>query len=714
MHFQGPSRPGKFKAGNVRRNSTEPASKCSRGLLSIGILFFMICCGCDPVAPASSPASSPAKSPTFQNENEPPENLSVFKVALPDLLPFPEALPAAAEDLSPPRFLGLRQLIAGDGELILSWSMAIDDVSTAKQIRYQIFTADRSGKQDFSAPPIFTTAPGALSCRLTDLENSRTIHVVVRAEDATGKVDTNEIEWSATPNPVLFVDGSVARSGSGQHPISALKTIDEAIGAAIGMPGVNVYIAEGTYDEQFLLFDGMSLFGGFRKGFEVIPSLGRHPTILTAKATRDSLILPPGKNLVVIDGLTLSGAMKGRRAIVADDCIIRISHCSITGFSDKGIQIKTDNDDGGEASGAILYCEISENLGDGLRIEGHVDLKIRECRFTNNQQSGISAPSLQPRHGEKTRIDLQRVLIADNGDVGVNIRIAEPDSGDSSDPPRVRIGMIGVESLRNSDHGLGLDLRYTEDQNIDMKIKIENSRIAENLKSGIYLDADAPGDYSISDTVLEGNKGTGAIYLSGDSSGSIIWLRNISITNGQGYSVLHTGPGLVNLSASFLNSTGPNDQRISSEIADRVTLSDELMTSPPSDLEDANLEMWAGVLRTPKVNALSRDLRQIPLSQRSRPASVIRIQPHPGEITARTSVKWQIIMNTDEVTPRIRVLLDGVKQKILQDTQGETIVVDCPNLTSTNGNLVLEVTIPRHETHSQRSQKFTYDLTKDR
>ena len=704
--------------GNARSDSTEPSSKGVLWWIPLGIVILLTSSGCSPddpkAAPSPSESQAPAAASTPRSTKQDLEDHPVFQVSLPDQLSYPEALPAVGEDSTPPRFLGLRQLIAGDRELILSWAMAIDDVSTSEQIRYQIFTADRPGKQDFDSPPTLTTAPGALSCRLTALKNGQTLHVVVRAIDTTGKVETNEIEWSATPNPVLFVDGSVVRSGSGQHPLSALKSIDEAIGAAIGMPGVNVYIAEGTYEEQFLLFDGMSLFGGFRRGFEVIPSPGLHPTLLTAKEGRDSLILPPGKNLVVIDGLHITGANKGRRAIVADDCILRISHCSIVGFADKGIQIETDNDDGGEASGSILYCDIRENLGDGLRIEGFVDLKIRECRFTNNQQSGISAPSLQPRHGEKTRIDLQRVLITDNGDIGANIRIAEPDFGDPSDPPRVRIGMIGVESLRNADHGLGLDLRYSEDQNVDMRIRIENSRSAENLKSGIFIDADAPGDYSISNTVLEGNRGAGAISLSGDSPSSIIWLNKICVLKDQGYSLIHSGPGLVNVSDSFLNSKGNRGQQISSEFADRFTLSNPVEATPPSDLEGSISKMWSGILNTPEAEALSRDLGQIPLSPESRPSSIIRIQPSPGIAPAHLPIKWQIFLNSDRVTPLIKVVLNGVEQKIRQEIQEETISVECAELTNSSGILILEVSIPRHGSHSQRSQKFTYQLTEDR
>ena len=706
MSFHNPVHPEKSVADDrsPRRGAPRPRAAL-RVVVLFGIWILILNSGCD----INRESATPVKG-SVSIIDDVASNSSPHQIQLPTPTTTIGDLAPADEDLHAPRFLGLNHLVAGDKELMLTWDPAIDDVSPESAISYQVFLSERSGKQQFDAPPQMIVPAGSQSCRLTGLENGVTLHVVVRAVDASGKADSNEAEWAATPNPVLFVDASVNESADGETPLSALKSIDEAIGAAIGLAGVNVYIAEGEYQEQILLFDGMSLYGGFQSGFEAFPDPVIRQTRLQGTSGKDTLILPPGNHLTVIDGLTFTGENSARRAIVADDCVLQISHCQISGFADKGIQIETDTDDGGEASGSLLFCDVRNNRGDGLRIEGFVDLVLRECRFTGNGQSGISSPSLQPRHGEKTRLDLNRVLVADNGDIGINIRISEPDAGDPEDPPRVRLGLFGVESSGNDDHGMGFDLRYSEDQNVDMRIRLEYCLLSDNRKSGVYLDADAIGDYSISHSHFEGNRGDSALKLSGDATGAIIHVRDCLFPAGQGYSLLYRGSGLVNVMESELVSVGPDNKPYQRESTGIVTVQGQSVM----ESKDPSMKHWEKILESPGKQQPSHALDSLPAPPKQRSAGVVGIVPGPGKLSQNNPLQWKVLLSDDSITPEISAAADGNSLPLANSKSGEILTIEASQDIGEFRKLILRVTVPEQSGSPEQSHRFEYELAGDR
>ena len=706
VSFHNPVHPEKSVADDrsPRRGAPRPRAAL-RVVVLFGIWILILNSGCD----INRESATPVKG-SVSIIDDVASNSSPHQIQLPTPTTTIGDLAPADEDLHAPRFLGLNHLVAGDKELMLTWDPAIDDVSPESAISYQVFLSERSGKQQFDAPPQLIVPAGSQSCRLTGLENGVTLHVVVRAVDASGKADSNEAEWAATPNPVLFVDASVNESADGETPLSALKSIDEAIGAAIGLAGVNVYIAEGEYQEQILLFDGMSLYGGFQSGFEAFPDPVIRQTRLQGTSGKDTLILPPGNHLTVIDGLTFTGENSARRAIVADDCVLQISHCQISGFADKGIQIETDTDDGGEASGSLLFCDVRNNRGDGLRIEGFVDLVLRECRFTGNGQSGISSPSLQPRHGEKTRLDLNRVLVADNGDIGINIRISEPDAGDPEDPPRVRLGLFGVESSGNDDHGMGFDLRYSEDQNVDMRIRIEYCLLSDNRKSGVYLDADAIGDYSISHSHFEGNRGDSALKLSGDATGAIIHVRDCLFPAGQGYSLLYRGSGLVNVMESELVSVGPDNKPYQRESTGIVTVQGQSVM----ESKDPSMKHWEKILESPGKQQPSHALDSLPAPPKQRSAGIVGIVPGPGKLSQNNPLQWKVLLSDDSITPEISAAADGNSLPLANSKSGEILTIEASQDIGEFRKLILRVTVPEQSGSPEQSHRFEYELAGDR
>ena len=466
----------------------------------------------------------------------------------------PQTTVAVAGIDAPPHFTGPRSVIAADRQLHISWDPARDDHTAPERITYRIYLAARSGKQDFDNP-VATTSPGMTSHTLKDRANGEPIFLVVRAFDEKGQNDDNETEWPALPNPVLYVDGTAQPGGNGTTPQSAMRSIDEAIGEAIGLSGVNIHVAAGLYPEQLLLFEGMGIYGGFPTGFIAQSDPEVHRTELAGKPQRDVLILPPGQRLVVIDGIFFNGGGEARRAIVADDCQIRISRCQIHSFRDKGIQVETDRDDEGESTGTIHYCTFRNNGGDGIRVEGFIDLSLNNCTLIENGQSGLSVTPMVPRRGEKARIELNRCRISRNKDVGLSLRIDEP-IGNDEDPARVRITLRGIVAQGNRDHGASFDVRYQENSPVDLRIRVEHSSFLENDRAGVHIDADAPGDFSIAHCSFLGNQGDEAILITGDSSSALTRIRSCLIGASAGFGVQLKNLGWLDVSRCLLIDNG--------------------------------------------------------------------------------------------------------------------------------------------------------------
>ncbi len=455
----------------------------------------------------------------------------------------------------PPLFEGARSAIAGDGQLLIAWDPARDDRTSAAKMRYHIYLSGRPGKQDFSKATV-TTDAGAHSHLLQGLTNGEPVFLVVRAIDEKQQTDSNETEWPALPNPVLYVDASAPAGGDGMSPTSALQKIDDAIGEAIGLQGINILVAEGEYLEQLLLFEGMAIYGGFPSGFSGDSSPDLHRSLLIGSPRQDSVILPPGDQLVVIDGFHFDGKSEARRAIVADDCHLRLSRCEVLRYKDKGIQIETDLDKDGLATGTIQSCVVRNNGGDGIRIEGHVDLAIRDCLLVDNQQSGLSVLPLLPRSGAKARIDMEHCEVARNQDIGISIKIDSP-LGNGNDPARIRIGMRGVLVERNHDHGASFDIRYPEDANADLRIRAEQCSFVSNHKAGLHIDADAPGDFSVLESELLGNLGSAGVLVGGDSTAAVTRIHSCFLAAQAGCGVLLSGQGLLDVTRSlFVDNSG--------------------------------------------------------------------------------------------------------------------------------------------------------------
>jgi hypothetical protein len=104
----------------------------------------------------------------------------------------------AGVDAEPPSFAGCTSARATSaGSAVVSWPPAVDDVTPADQIAYDVFVAPKQGAQDFKAAPALMVK-GTTSATLFGLPSQTTLYFVCRARDASGNEDQNAIERIAT------------------------------------------------------------------------------------------------------------------------------------------------------------------------------------------------------------------------------------------------------------------------------------------------------------------------------------------------------------------------------------------------------------------------------------------------------------------------------------------------------------------------------------
>ena len=151
-------------------------------------------------------------------------------------------------DLPHPLFAGIGNLLAGDGEVWISWEAPndADGITPPDQMVYHLFLAPEPGAFDYTTPDLIT-APGETMVHLTGLTNGTAFHAVVRAVDEDGNADPNTAEWSALPNPIRYVDAAAPAGGDGLTPATAFNNAAIAQINALGIPGVNFWVAAGDY-----------------------------------------------------------------------------------------------------------------------------------------------------------------------------------------------------------------------------------------------------------------------------------------------------------------------------------------------------------------------------------------------------------------------------------------------------------------------------------
>ncbi len=440
-----------------------------------------------------------------------------------------------------PRFEGLVDLLAGEDSLFLRWHVAKDEKDPASEIHYRIYLANESRRQNFSYPKI-TTRPGELQAVVSGLAQGQIVYVVVRAVDRDGNEDGNKVEWPATPNPVRYVNAH-ASGGDGLSHESPHPTLESAVGSAIAMPGVNFYLAGGDYPGKVVLFGGMMIYGGFDESFAPASrDPEQNPTRFQAETRDDLVLIAPGKRLVGLDGVRLSGQKRGARGIVAEECNLRLTNIEVQGFTRQGIRLRSDDDPDSRLVGFIAGSTVSQNQSEGLLITGTVDLKIVACTFEDNSQEGIEASPITVATREKLRLEVDRCVIRGNGDLGLTIEIGEFPKQKSQNG-RVRISLTGNIIEENRNLGISLDIQYQEESHIDLRAKILQNRIAGNHRAGLHIDGDASADFRIAHNEIVGNGESAGIWITGESPYPFYHVHHNLIAENQGAGVRLDGLG---------------------------------------------------------------------------------------------------------------------------------------------------------------------------
>ena len=475
----------------------------------------------------------------------------------PDPGPRPQPLPSDAPTDDPPRFLGFSQVIAGDRRICLAWEPALDDVTPPERIRYRIYaSAERQDEAKFARPPAAESAPGQTRLILDGLPNGEPVHLVVRAVDEAGRMDDNEIEWSAIPQPVLYVQANAPSPGDGATPAAPLPSLDAAIDRAIPLGGANIHVAAGIYEESTLLFRGMMVHGGFAPGFpDAFSEPQRHRTVFRAPVEENLFVIPPGDRLCGIDSIELDGGDRTLRGVLADDCEFRISNCEIRGFADKGIKLKSDREPGSIAVGEVLRCSIQENGNEGIQLNGIFDVLVVGCGIRANRRGGIEIEALVAAAEEKARLTIEGCSIAENRAVGILARIvALP--GERSSGARVRFTVRSSEIRDNGDTGVGVDVSYPDGADIDLRVRVEQCLVAGNGKSGIRIDGDARGHLQLARNRVIGNRGPAGIHFTGDSEVALLQLQSSALLANEGAGLLVDARGHLSVDHCHFGGNG--------------------------------------------------------------------------------------------------------------------------------------------------------------
>jgi hypothetical protein len=102
------------------------------------------------------------------------------------------------DDITPPTFAGVEGTAnVTTTSLDLTWTAAVDEVTSPDQIVYDIYQSTQAGGENFAAPTL-TTPQGATSATISGLSTGQKYFFVVRARDKAGNRDANVVEAAAT------------------------------------------------------------------------------------------------------------------------------------------------------------------------------------------------------------------------------------------------------------------------------------------------------------------------------------------------------------------------------------------------------------------------------------------------------------------------------------------------------------------------------------
>jgi len=113
---------------------------------------------------------------------------------------------------------------------------------------------------------------------------------------------------TAIATDVIFVNASILGSGDGSSWANACKTIQEGINAAISAGVLDVWVAEGTYEENITLEGGVSIYGGLQVGASSLEQRIIASSFIDGQNLATAVAVNKGSHST-IDGFTIQNGM---------------------------------------------------------------------------------------------------------------------------------------------------------------------------------------------------------------------------------------------------------------------------------------------------------------------------------------------------------------------------------------------------------------------
>lgn len=451
-------------------------------------------------------------------------------------------------------FSGLQSALPGDGRIQITWSpVLLPTGEPDPHLDYHILLGDPSSGFPETVAAVYPATASA--GEIVNLINGVAKTVAVRAVDpVSGVSDGNSAFSMAVPGAVRYCDDSAATPGDGLTPAKPLPSIDDALKAVAAAGGGAVYVAEGTYSEALRIPGNVGLYGGFDAAFDPAQrDPAAHSTLLRGDGIAGSIVKPAtAANRCILDGVTVDGGDTTPFGVDFAGSDASIVNTTIRRCLAQGMRLQSGLS-GGQNSVQVHRCSVRENLGEGLEINGTLDVSITDSEFAENINEGVEALSLSAPTGGKARIAIRRSTFVRNANEGLDVKLdtATPGVPSSSTGATLDVILENCNFIENRLSGAKLDIEFTDAAAIRSRLFVDHCIFRGNALEGVRLDLDATTEAAIYNSRASANLGAG-FHLTGSEPGPVcIFVKNVALGNLGPAIQIDEGP----LSASMIQNT---------------------------------------------------------------------------------------------------------------------------------------------------------------
>lgn len=422
-------------------------------------------------------------------------------------------------------FAGVRLVTGQQTGVLVAFDTLKDSAGLPDpNIAYQVFVDDASNGAPFGATPV-VAPPGTGSLQIGGLPAGVPVAVGVRAVDiTTNAIDSNIAFAIAVPGPVRYCRISAAGGGDGLTPATPFNSLDAAMSSVAAAGGGSVYVTEGNYPVQVRIPDRVALHGGFDVLFDAaIRDPQAHPTVIDGTGQSGTLVkAAPGANWFILDGLTIDGAETCAFGIDVSGTDTNVNFCTVRRCVSKGVRIQPGST-GGLNHIQIHRSAVRDHFGEGIEVNGAVDLQITDTLCSDNFNEGFEAFTLNAPAGGRARIVIRRSNFHRNGNDGIDIKFDRENPADalSSAGARLEVEIDQCVFSENRLTGAKLDIDFSNENQIDARCVMTRSVARGNGLEGIRIDGDARAALELLQMDSSANLGNGFV-VSGAPDGAVL------------------------------------------------------------------------------------------------------------------------------------------------------------------------------------------------